>query len=174
LQKAIQICVAENAKSNVFVHAGVVAWKNHALILPGFSRAGKSTLVWELVQAGAVYYSDEYAVFDKHGFVHPFALPIGLRIDSGERQMIMPDQVGSAPLIPTDVVFVRYHPTAIWNPRLLGKGEAILELIRHCIAIRGNSSLVLPVIKEVSFQARSFVGMRGDAAAFLDWANALN
>jgi hypothetical protein len=167
------MCVAENAKSSVFVHAGVVAWKNHALILPGFSRAGKSTLVWELVQAGAVYYSDEYAVFDKHGSVHPFALPIGLRIDQGERQMIIPDHVGSAPLMPTYIAFVRYRPDAMWHPRLLGKAEAMLQLMRHCIAIRGNSTLVLPVVKEVSFQARSFVGTRGDPAPFLAWANTL-
>jgi len=48
----------------VFVHAGVVAWRGRAIVLPGYSRAGKSTLVAELLKLGATYYSDEYAVLD--------------------------------------------------------------------------------------------------------------
>ena len=94
LQKELHICVAEHATSHTFVHAGVVAWKDRTLILPGFSHAGKSSaLLWSLVQAGAVYYSDEYAIFDEHGSVYPFALPIGLRLNHGERRFIRPDNV---------------------------------------------------------------------------------
>src|SRR5581483_1001800 len=43
----------------VFVHAGVVAWRGRALVIPGPSNSGKSTLVAALVAAGAAYYSDE-------------------------------------------------------------------------------------------------------------------
>ena len=49
LQKEIHLCVAEHATTRVFIHAGVVAWNNHAAIFPGSSYAGKSTLVWSLV-----------------------------------------------------------------------------------------------------------------------------
>src|SRR5690348_8030399 len=36
----VRILVAEHAKSMVFVHAGVVGWREHAIVLPGRSFAG--------------------------------------------------------------------------------------------------------------------------------------
>lgn len=47
-----------------YVHAGVVVVDGEALILPGLSRAGKSTLVLALLQQGAGFLSDELLVFD--------------------------------------------------------------------------------------------------------------
>ena len=37
----------------------------------------------ELVRAGATYYSDEYAVFDSRGRVHPFAQQLAQRLGDG-------------------------------------------------------------------------------------------
>ena len=68
----LQLYVAERAARRVFVHAGVVGWRGRAILLPGPSMSGKSTLVAELVRAGATYYSDEYAVLDARGRVHPY------------------------------------------------------------------------------------------------------
>ena len=100
LQKELHICVAEYATTRVFIHAGVITWRNCTVVLPGFSHAGKSTLVWSLVQAGAVYYSDEYAVFDENGGVHPFTLPISLRVIGGETRFVDPNRSGSGPVRP--------------------------------------------------------------------------
>jgi len=75
----LRLFVAELAKHRVFVHAGVVGWKGKAIVIPGRSYSGKSTLVAELVRAGATYYSDEYAVLDSRGRVHPFYKPLELR-----------------------------------------------------------------------------------------------
>src|SRR6266550_220612 len=58
----VHLHVAEMARHRVFVHAGVVGWKGKAIVIPGRSFSGKSTMVSELVKAGATYYSDEYAV----------------------------------------------------------------------------------------------------------------
>lgn len=49
---------------NFYVHAGVAAVDGSAVVLPGLSRAGKSTLVLALVEAGAQLLSDELLVFD--------------------------------------------------------------------------------------------------------------
>ena len=43
-----------------------------ALLLPGGSFTGKTTLVGALVRAGAVYYSDQYALLDEDGLIHPY------------------------------------------------------------------------------------------------------
>src|SRR3954454_11600786 len=76
LRKSIQLCVAEHAPDRVFIHAGVVIWNGEAIIIPGRSFAGKSRLVWAMLQAGATYYSDEFAVLDSDGLVHAFPVPI--------------------------------------------------------------------------------------------------
>src|SRR5262252_9289207 len=60
LRPLIELSLAECASTGVFVHAGVVAWRNAAMVVPGTSHAGKSTLIAELVRCGARYYSDEY------------------------------------------------------------------------------------------------------------------
>ena len=67
LESDLQITVALQAKNRLFVHAGVVGWRNRAILIPGRSFSGKSTLVEALVRAGASYYSDEFAVLDAKG-----------------------------------------------------------------------------------------------------------
>src|SRR5205085_1489540 len=68
---------------HVFIHAGVVAWRGRAIILPGRTMTGKSTLVQALVAAGARYYSDEYAVLDGRGKVLPYPRRMSLRRPDG-------------------------------------------------------------------------------------------
>lgn len=48
----------------LFVHAGVVAIDGRAVVLPGLSRAGKSTLVLAMLHAGATLLSDELLAYD--------------------------------------------------------------------------------------------------------------
>src|SRR5262249_55900586 len=79
----VQLHVAEMAPERVFVHAGVVGYRGRGILLPGRSFAGKSTLVRELVRAGAQYYSDEYAVLDSAGGVHPYARSLAIRNERG-------------------------------------------------------------------------------------------
>src|SRR4051812_15498788 len=52
--------VAERAPDHLFVHAGVVGWEGRAIVMPGASFAGKTTLVQAWLEAGATYYSDEF------------------------------------------------------------------------------------------------------------------
>src|SRR5687768_13430354 len=71
-ERLLKMYLAEMARGMVFVHAGAVGWKGKAIIIPGRSLSGKTSLVAELVRAGAIYYSDEYAVLDKDGRVYPY------------------------------------------------------------------------------------------------------
>src|SRR5262249_10896677 len=82
VESDLRLFVAELARNRIFVHAGVVGWKGKAIVIPGPSYSGKSTIVAALVRAGASYYSDEYAVFDARGRVHPFAKDLEMR-DNG-------------------------------------------------------------------------------------------
>ncbi len=174
LQKEIHLCVAEHTSSHVFVHAGVILWKNHTIVFPGSSYAGKSTLVWAFVQAGAIYYSDEYAVFDEEGYVQPFALPISLRAADGNRRMVTPATVGSDRRRPDFILFAQYRAGAVWSARRMPPASAVMGLIQHSIAIRRHPELVIPVLKQVSLQAQAFVGVRGESEQLLQWIGLFN
>ncbi len=62
-----------------FLHAGAVEIDGFAIVFPGRSRWGKSTLVASLVAQGCGYLSDEYAVVSSEGCVFPLSKPIRLR-----------------------------------------------------------------------------------------------
>ena len=86
LRQDIDNTVAQRSRQMLFVHAGVVGWRGLAIVIPGRSHAGKSTLVAELVRRGAVYYSDEFAVLDETGRVHPYRRTPVLRDDERRPQ----------------------------------------------------------------------------------------
>src|SRR5262245_22266768 len=79
LESDLQLFVADTAPRRVFIHAGVVALQGKAVVIPGRSFSGKTSLVAALVKAGAIYYSDEYAVIDEKGLVHHYARPLSIR-----------------------------------------------------------------------------------------------
>jgi hypothetical protein len=54
------------------VHASVVSWRGRAIVCPGRSMSGKTTLCAALVRAGAKYLSDEFALVDPSGLIHPY------------------------------------------------------------------------------------------------------
>jgi hypothetical protein len=164
----LQIYVAERAPRHVFVHAGVVGWRGRAILLPGTSRSGKSTLIAALIRAGATYYSDEYAVLDATGRVHPYARPINLRQDGLLRSRRYPvealgGRAGRRSLPVGLVVLARYRPGARWQPRRLAAGRGALALLTHAVAARRAPTRVLAAIGEVAKVARFLMGSRGEA-----------
>lgn len=173
LESEIDLYVAEWARRRVFVHAGVVAWKGQAIVLPGRSYSGKTTLVAALVRAGATYYSDEHAVLDTKGRVHPYAKPLSLREDvgGGPRRCAAEDLgglVGSKPVRVGMVTMCEYRDGARWRPRLLSPGRAVLALLAHTVPARRRPNDALAVLKRVVAEARVFSGVRGEAEEMAD------
>jgi len=175
LQTEIRRVVAEAAPRRVFVHAGVVEWCGRAIVVPGRSMSGKSTLIAEMVRLGATYYSDEYAVLDEKGFVHPFPKPLSLRRPgSFEAFDHALEEFGGregAKSIPVGLIAVtRYVPGARWRPRELTRGQGLLGLLSHSIAARRQPSRVMRTLRRTVAQAAVFKSVRGEAS---DTAKAL-
>ena len=178
----VQLYVAETARRRVFVHAGVVGWRGRAIVMPGRSFSGKSTLTAALVRAGATYFSDEYAVLDRGGRVHPFPKPLALRPEGSTRQDpgLARDFGVSAPVKSLSVGLVvvsEYEPSVKrWRPRRLSAGEGILELLRHTVSARRAPEAALATLEQVTAKATVVKGRRGDAdetaRAILEWAAA--
>lgn len=164
----LQITVAEWSPLRVFVHAGVVEWKGKAIVIPGLSFSGKTTLVKHLVQAGAKYYSDEYAVLDGRGWVHPYPRPLGLRSqDSARTEKIhiedMGGATGSRPLPVNLIVSTTFKAGATWRPRRLSAGKGVLELLSHTVSARRRPNLALTTLPKVAARATILKGVRGEA-----------
>jgi hypothetical protein len=165
----MMIHVAEHAPEYVFLHAGVVAWKDRALLLPGQSHAGKSTLVAELVRSGATYYSDEFALLDLQGRVHPFARDIRMRRPGAPDQVPLPLQqldghAGTAPLPVSMVVFAEFAEHARWAPEAVTPGRAVLELLLHSTPVQRTPDRTLATLTAMVRHARVWKSQRGEAA----------
>ena len=131
LRQDIDSTVAQRSPQMLFVHAGVVGWRGRAIVIPGRSHAGKSTLVAELVRRGAVYYSDEFAVLDETGRVHPYRRTPVLR--DGERRpqdlrWVREDEP-TEPLPIGLIVEGAYRPGVTWRPTVVRGVQAVLPLI---------------------------------------------
>ncbi|MET0648730.1 MAG: hypothetical protein ABW208_19125 [Pyrinomonadaceae bacterium] len=169
LESDLQIYVAERAPRRVFVHAGVVGWRGRAILIPGRSLSGKTTLVAELVRAGAEYYSDEYAVLDAEGRVHPYARPLAVREGEGMAQTRrgveeFGGRAGSKALPVGLVVVSRYERGRRWRPRRLSPGEGVLEMFANTVSARRAPARALAALSEVAARTVILAGARGEAS----------
>lgn len=161
--------VAETSPDMTFLHAGVVGWQGRAILLPGRSLSGKTTLVRELLRLGATYYSDEFAVVDDSGNVHPFPRPLGIREDSSFAQTkyaaaTLGATSGIEPLALGAVVICKFKAGARWNPAPISPGAGALELMGNSIAVRNRPRHTLRRIQKLVKGAVFVKGTRGEAS----------
>jgi hypothetical protein len=166
----LRTAMAELSRRKLFVHAGVVAWKDRAILLPGRTLAGKTHLVAELVKAGATYFSDEYAVLDEEGFVHPFAKPLSMRPSKSAPQVETPiEQIGGAqgrkPVPVGMVVMSQFEEGARWRPKRLTAGQGVLALLDNAFSARRSPGHAIDILRRVASGAMVLKGKRGDATA---------
>jgi hypothetical protein len=164
----LQLFVAAAARRRVFVHAGVVGWKGRAVLIPGRSFSGKTTLTAELLKAGATYYSDEFAVLDEEGRVHPFRKPLAVRAEGGRQQKVSAEEFGArgadGPLPVGLVVVSEFREGARFRPRTLTQGQGSLALLANTVPARARPAEVLDTLGRVVRGAVVLRGARGEAA----------
>ena len=166
----IRVVVAEYAVDRVFLHAGVVGWKGKAIVIPADSFKGKSTLVSELVRNGAEYYSDEFAIFDREGLVHPFARRIGRRTDDYIPYELTVEDLGgtygNTPIPVGLVLITEYRANAKWSPKKLSAGNGVLEMIPFTLCLRHQPDFSLEVLNNIASNAIIASSLRGTAENF--------
>jgi hypothetical protein len=179
LEGKLRSWVAVYAPEVVFIHAGVVGHDGSAIVIPGESFSGKTTLVAELVRRGATYFSDEFAVVDREGLVHPYPKPLSIRSidESGEEpEMIETDTavedlggVAGDAALPMSVAAVTYYvPGAEWRPRRLSKGEGALALLSRTVPARNRPEESLRFVSRPAERGVVLEGERGEAAEFAE------
>ena len=166
LERELRMVVAVEAPEFVFVHAGAVAHRGRGIVIPGDSFAGKTSLVAALVRAGAHYCSDEYAVLDAQGRVHPFPKPLSLRerIYQSDHSVESLGGVAAADPVPVGlVVLTSFRSGAEWRPRRLSSGEAVMGLLSHTVPALTRPAQVLPTLTRSCEAAIAIQGERGEA-----------
>lgn len=150
----------------VLVHAGAVARRGPAIVLPAPMESGKTTLVTGLLRAGFSYLTDEAAAIDPSlGSVTPYAK--ALHLDEGswalfpdlaprhterrpsfvhDQWHVPPGRVGApvATTVPLGaVVFPRYEAGVATALTPLSAARALVELIANCFnfALHGAEGL---------------------------------
>jgi hypothetical protein len=168
----VRILVADHSPHLVFIHAGVVGWRGKAIILPGDSFFGKTTFVSELARCGAEYYSDEYAIIDERGLVHPFARPLTMR-GKGNDVCETPTEIeqiggkkGGEPIPVGCVFFTKFDPESRPDYQFVTIGQGIVEIIRQTIAIRRNTEFAIKVLKNAFSNAIIVKSPRTEAEVF--------
>lgn len=174
VESQIRMTVAEFAEEFVFLHAGAVSYKDKAIIIPARSFSGKTTLVAELASRGLEYYSDEYAVIDKNGMLHPYPKQLSMRgiIDDHQQLDIDVEEYGGKkgvkPIKIGLILVSKFIKGAKFKPQILSSGEGIIESISNSVSIRQNPEFVLKVLGVVVSQAKVVKTNRTEAKRFAD------
>lgn len=161
----IENTVARTSHEKLFVHAGVVGWRGVAIVVLGRSFAGKSTLVAELVRRGAVYFSDEFAVLDDEGLVHPYRRPLVLRGETEACPNLRLLRNPHEPPLPIGLIVAgSYQPGSAWRPIVQRGARATLPLIDGCVRGREESARLLRIAARVTPNLVTLQGPRPDAS----------
>jgi hypothetical protein len=168
IESDLQHTIAAHSRRHLFVHAGVVGWRGRAILFPGRTYSGKSTLVQALIRAGAVYFSDEFARIDASGLVHSFPRPVALRSAQG-RSTLHPEKEGlkvaTGPCRAGAIVATEYRVDGVWDPVCLSPGYATLELLNNTVAVRSDPAKAVRYTGKLASSAAAIRSARGEAEA---------
>lgn len=163
----IELWAAEQAHERVIVHSGVVACDGRAMLLPGHSRSGKSTLVAALIRAGAQYYSDEYAPLDPLGRVHAYPRRPRLRADSPAAQWdLIPSAPPGPPPTPLPVALVAaldFRPQATTRIDPISPAAALVVLLENTVCAASRPGEAFATVEAAVAEAHGVRGTRGEA-----------
>jgi hypothetical protein len=165
--------VSVHARHVVFIHAGVVGMHDRVVIVPGRSHTGKTTLVAAAVRAGWHYYSDEFAVVDADGLIHPYPRPLGVRDESGRTHPVPVREFGGTAATEraraAAIVSTRFVAGTTWSPRIVEGSAAALTIVDNAVRARLDPRAVFRAAAAiVGAPTPAYVGARGDATEVVD------
>lgn len=160
--------IGEMSKNRVFVHAGVVAFEDGVVLVPGKSLSGKTSLVKALAEHGGTYYSDDLAVIDSRGMVSPWAEPLSIRtshqkpgVPAEPRALGM--KVGRKKLPIRLVVITSFIKKKRFLPAAQTPAAGVLALLENSFSVHRRPRANLATLSRAMRAARVLKGPRGDA-----------
>jgi hypothetical protein len=165
--RVLDDAVIERLKTLRAVHAGAVLWRGKVLLLPGITHSGKSSLVAELLRHGATYFSDEYALIDRQGQVHPYPRPLLLRHGRPEQVPVLAEECDAAvghASAPVGWVFsLMYESAGAWSVATVPQSLATLNLLQNTPHVLADSPDMVSAFQCAVAGADCYSGSRADA-----------
>lgn len=160
--------VAEHHAELLLVHAGAVEWRGAGIVMPGRSRAGKSSLTAALIEAGAAYLSDEFAPLDREGNIHPYPRHLSFR-DGDGRSRLLPAanfsaRVATEPVPIRYVVDAPYVPGTSFKPKKVSGTGPLMALADNALTARSRPNHTLAILSRLTQHVIVLRSNRGDAA----------
>lgn len=157
-----------------FLHAGGVEIDGRAILLPGRSCAGKSSLVAAFVKAGARYFSDDLVPIDARLRAHPFPRPIGIRpARGGAATRTSLKALGLEPAKrarPIALIwcgsFDSLAAASTFTPQ--SAAQAFAALLAHAPGAQVRPEVIVPILAGVARTVPVFVGVRGEAREMVE------
>lgn len=160
----IELLVVERLRATTAIHAGVVSFGARAVVLPGRSMAGKSTLVRALVDAGGTYLSDEYALIEYSGRVAAYPRRMTIRTRDGNQRV---DAARAAdvdmPSIPIHLVASLIYAAEGWSVEQATQASAVMDLVSNSLNARHDPEGAMIALTSAVSQATCITGTRGEA-----------
>jgi hypothetical protein len=162
----------EGVKNLSAVHAGAVLLGDRALLFPGASHSGKSSLVAELLRHGAVCYSDEYALIDAEGLVQPYPRPLLLRNGGREQTAVLPFELNSR--VATSrakvgwILSLHYETGGSWKIRDVPQSLGLMSLLQNTPHALADSPHMVESFRRAVAETRCFEGQRGETSDAVD------
>lgn len=154
------------------VHAGAVIFEGRALLIPGLSHAGKSSLVAELLRRGAIHLSDEYALIDHQGRVHSYPRPLLLRNGRPTQSLVLPEELNSRfatePVPVGWIIAVDYVPGGAWEAHQISQSEAVMLLLRNTPHEMEQAPEMTDFFIRLVSDAACYAGVRGEVGEAAD------
>jgi hypothetical protein len=156
------------------VHAGAVLLGDRALLFPGGSHSGKSSLVAALLRRGAVCFSDEYALIDAKGQVHTYPRILMLR-DAGhghDQTPVLPEtfnaQVATASARLGWIFSLRYDSSWVWDVAPGPQSSALLSLLQNTPHVLAEAPEMVNSFQRAVEGAVCYAGRRAEVAEAVD------
>ncbi|MCO6509239.1 MAG: hypothetical protein J5I65_00430 [Aridibacter famidurans] len=129
----LQLLIALHAAPTyLFLHAGAVTLGRKAVLFPGSTHSGKSTLTRAFLDSGARYLSDDCAVIGEDGRVHPYPVPLKLRTNGpSEHRAGDPYSVEDKPCEIAMIISTAYSEGAKWDPEEQERGDLVWSMLSH-------------------------------------------
>jgi len=167
VESELGLFAAERLEGLVAIHAAMLVHDGRAILVPGPSRAGKTTLALAAIKAGVTVASDEYALFDlRSGLVHGWPRPLRIRRDDGgiERRALPPSSNGRVPV--AAVAAIRYDPD---GPPIapISRADATIAVLENCVCGASRPTDAFDAAVRITAASRTVAGCHADAAPAL-------
>jgi hypothetical protein len=169
LESELTFFAAEHLSHQVAVHAGVLRHRGRAILLPGASHSGKSSLCVAAASLGVDVLTDEYALIDPGtGRTTGWPRPVRRRTpDGGVQRLDL--VVGSGPLSVAAVAVLRFDHAARGWGRPVSPARAVLGILENTVCARTRPGAALDAACAIARSCDvALEGPRGEAVTTVE------